>query len=55
MMGGQSLEMVLVDASGWICFFARRNFPEIKEWLTILLKHDRVAIVGPIESRNIQT
>jgi predicted nucleic acid-binding protein len=57
---------VLIDTSGWICFFARRGYEDIKETISVLLDEDRVAIAGPIlvelfqgardieEKRNIQ-
>ena len=40
--------LVLVDTSAWICFFARRGYPEVKRALSILLEEDRAAIAGPI-------
>ena len=40
--------LVLVDTSAWICFFARKGFREIKEAISILLDDNRVAIAGPI-------
>ena len=40
--------LVLVDTSAWICFFARRGYPDIKEALSLLLEEDRAAIAGPI-------
>ena len=46
--------LVLVDTSAWICFFARKKFPQIKKWLTALLEEDRVAITGPIFLELIQ-
>jgi predicted nucleic acid-binding protein len=39
---------VLIDTSGWICFFSRRGYDEIKKVISILLDEDRVAIIGPI-------
>jgi len=57
---------VLIDTSGWICFFARRGYEDMKEAISVLLDEDRVAIAGPIlvelfqgardieEKRNIQ-
>ena len=33
--------VVLVDTSAWICFFARKKFPQIKKWLTALLEKDQ--------------
>jgi predicted nucleic acid-binding protein len=57
---------VLIDTSGWICFFARRGYEDIKEAISVLLDEDRVAIAGLIlvelfqgardieEKRNIQ-
>ena len=46
--------VVLVDTSAWICFFAHKNFPQIKKWLAALLEQDRVAIIGPIFLELIQ-
>ena len=40
--------IVLVDTSAWICFFARRSFPEIKKAISALLNENRVAVAGPI-------
>jgi len=39
---------VLIDTSGWICFFARRGYEDMKEAISVLLDEDRVAIAGPI-------
>jgi predicted nucleic acid-binding protein len=39
---------VLIDTSGWICFFARRGYEDMKKAISILLDEDRVAIAGPI-------
>jgi hypothetical protein len=39
--------LVLIDTSGWICFFSRRGYEEIKEQIYILLDENRVAIAGP--------
>ncbi|MGD0918891.1 MAG: PIN domain-containing protein [Thermodesulfobacteriota bacterium] len=39
---------VLIDTSGWICFFARRGYEDMKKVISILLDEDRVAIAGPI-------
>ncbi len=47
-------EQVLVDTSGWICFFARKGFPEIKKSVDLLLDENRVAIVGPVVIELIQ-
>jgi predicted nucleic acid-binding protein len=41
-------ECVLIDTSGWICFFARRGYKDIKKAISLLLDEDRVAIAGPI-------
>lgn len=41
-------EVVLIDTSGWICFFSRRGFEEIKHIISTLLDEDRAAIAGPI-------
>jgi hypothetical protein len=46
--------LVLVDTSAWICFFARKNFIEIKETISSLLDNNRVAIAGPIMVELIQ-
>ncbi len=40
--------LVLIDTSGWICFFSRRGYDEIKKVISTLLDEDRVAITGPI-------
>jgi predicted nucleic acid-binding protein len=40
--------LVLIDTSGWICFFSRRGFAETKMAISALLDEDRVAITGPI-------
>ncbi len=45
---------VLVDTSGWICFFARRGYEDTKKAISILLDEDRVAIAGPILVELIQ-
>lgn len=47
-------EPVLVDTSGWICFFARKGFPQIKKAVGSLLDENRVAIVGPVVVELIQ-
>lgn len=47
-------EKVLVDTSGWICFFARKGFPQIKQALVRLLDANRVAVTGPIFLELIQ-
>ena len=39
---------VLVDTSGWICFFARRGYEDVKKTISLLLDQDRVAMAGPI-------
>lgn len=39
---------MLIDTSGWICFFARRGYPEIKRSFSALLDEDRVATAGPV-------
>ena len=46
--------LVLVDTSAWICFFARRGYPEIKEALSLLLEEDRAAIAGPVMIEIVQ-
>jgi predicted nucleic acid-binding protein len=45
---------VLIDTSGWICFFARRGYEDMKKAISILLDEDRVAIGGPILVELIQ-
>jgi predicted nucleic acid-binding protein len=40
--------LVLIDTSGWICFFARRGYEDMKKVISILLDEDRVATAGPI-------
>jgi predicted nucleic acid-binding protein len=47
-------DLVLIDTSGWICFFSRRGFEEIKKTISILLDEDRAAIAGPILLELIQ-
>ncbi|MBI5181799.1 MAG: PIN domain-containing protein [Nitrospirae bacterium] len=46
--------LVLVDTSAWICFFARKGFIEIKEAVSTLLDNNSVAIAGPIIVELIQ-
>jgi len=46
--------LVLVDTSAWICFFARKGFIEIKEVISQLLEDNRAAIAGPIVVELIQ-
>jgi predicted nucleic acid-binding protein len=46
--------LVLVDTSAWICFFARKNFSDIKKSVTTLLQDDLIAITGPILLELIQ-
>ncbi len=46
--------LVLVDTSAWICFFARRGYPEIKKALSVLLEEDRATVAGPIVVEMIQ-
>jgi predicted nucleic acid-binding protein len=46
--------LVLVDTSAWICFFARKGFIEIKEAVSTLLYNNSVAIAGPIIVELIQ-
>jgi len=41
-------DLVLIDTSGWICFFARRGYEDMKKVISILLGEDRVATAGPI-------
>lgn len=47
-------EPVLVDTSAWICFFARKGFPQIKKTVGSLLDENRVAVVGPVVIELIQ-
>ena len=47
-------DLVLIDTSGWICFFSRRGFEEIKKSISTLLDEDRAAIAGPILVELIQ-
>jgi len=47
-------DFVLIDTSGWVCFFSRRGYWEIKETISNLLDEDRVAIAGPILIELIQ-
>lgn len=46
--------LVLVDTSVWICFFARKGFIETKEAVSTLLDNNSVAIAGPIIIELIQ-
>jgi predicted nucleic acid-binding protein len=46
--------LVLIDTSAWICFFARKDFIKIKEAISSLLDNNRVAIAGPIMVELIQ-
>lgn len=47
-------ELVLIDTSGWICFYARKGFEEIKNTISLLLDEDRAAIAGPVLIELIQ-
>jgi predicted nucleic acid-binding protein len=47
-------DLVLIDTSGWICFFSRRGYEEMKKQISTLLDEDRVAIAGPILIELIQ-
>jgi len=47
-------DLVLIDTSGWICFFSLRGYEEMKKRISILLDEDRVAIAGPILIELIQ-
>ena len=47
-------DLVLIDTSGWICFFSRRGYEEMKKRISTLLDEDRVAIAGPILIELIQ-
>jgi predicted nucleic acid-binding protein len=46
--------LVLIDTSGWICFFSRRGHEDMKKVISTLLDEDRVAIAGPILVELIQ-
>lgn len=47
-------DLVLVDTSAWICFFARKDFLEIKETVSHLLDENRAAVAGPVLVELIQ-
>jgi predicted nucleic acid-binding protein len=47
-------DLVLIDTSGWICFFSPRGYEEMKKRISTLLEEDRVAIAGPILIELIQ-
>ena len=47
-------ERVLIDTSGWICFYAREGFEEIKNAVVLLLDENRAAIAGPVLVELIQ-
>jgi len=47
-------DLVLVDTSAWICFFARRGFEGLKKALSSFLDEDRVAVAGPVLIELIQ-
>ena len=47
-------DRVLIDTSGWICFFARLGFPGIKKAIGFLLEENRAAIAGPVFVELIQ-
>ena len=47
-------DLVLIDTSGWICFFSRRGYEEMKKNISALLDEDRIAIAGPIVIELIQ-
>ena len=40
--------LVLVDTSGWICFFAKKGYEGYKKIISTLLDEDRAATSGPI-------
>ncbi|MGB9628931.1 MAG: type II toxin-antitoxin system VapC family toxin [Thermodesulfobacteriota bacterium] len=46
--------LILIDTSGWICFFSRKGYEEIKKAISIALEDDRAAIAGPILIELIQ-
>jgi hypothetical protein len=47
-------QLVLVDTSGWICFFARKGFRAIKQSIVTLLDENRVATMGIVVMELIQ-
>ena len=47
-------ELVLIDTSGWICFYAREGFEEIKNTVALILDENRAAIAGPVLIELIQ-
>lgn len=47
-------ELVLIDTSAWISFFARKGFPEMKQAISGLLDDDMAAIAGPIMVELVQ-
>lgn len=47
-------DLVLIDTNGWICFFSRRGYEEMKKQIAILLDEDRAVIAGPILIELIQ-
>jgi predicted nucleic acid-binding protein len=47
-------DLILIDTSGWICFFSRRGFEETKKAISTFLDEDRAAITGPILVELIQ-
>jgi predicted nucleic acid-binding protein len=49
-----SNEIVLIDTSAWICFFARKGFHPLKRCISDLLEEDRAAVTGPILVELIQ-
>lgn len=48
------LRLVFIDTSGWICFFSRRGYAEIKKAISLLLEEDRAAVAGPVLIEIIQ-
>lgn len=46
--------LILVDTSAWIAFFATSGYSEIKKFLRYLLDTDRVATGGPIALELLQ-
>ena len=40
--------LVLIDTSAWICFFARKEFADIKRSVSFLLDENMAAMAGPI-------
>lgn len=54
MAGGSQADLVLIDASAWIGYFARRGYEGIKARIEALLDEDRAATAGPVTLELIQ-